>query len=101
MDYKKVLRLHYVNHLSSREIAASNACGKTTINEFLKRFRECSELSYPLPNDVTNEYVESILYKKPGVSAEQLLLSLHTALFDKHRLSCVPRKKQLNPNGQP
>lgn len=73
MDYKKVLRLHYVNHLSSREIAESNACGKTTINEFLKRFRECPELSYPLPNDVTNEYIESILYKKPGVSAEQLL----------------------------
>ena len=73
MDYKKVLRLHYVNHLSSREIAASNACGKTTVNEFLKRFRECPELSYPLPNDVTNEYIESILYKKPGVSAEQLL----------------------------
>ena len=73
MDYKKVLRLHYVNDLSSREIAESNACGKTTINEFLKRFRECPELSYPLPNDVTNEYIESILYKKPGVSAEQLL----------------------------
>ena len=51
MDYKKVLRLHFVNHLSCREIAEScGDCSKTTVNEFLKRFRENSELSYPLCN---------------------------------------------------
>ena len=75
MDYKKVLRLHYVNHLSSRDIAESSCCGKTTVNEFLKRFRECGELSYPLPEDVTNEYIESLLYRKPGVSDNQLYRS--------------------------
>ena len=64
MDYKRVLRLHFVNHLSGREIAEScGDCSKTTVNEFLKRFREDPELSYPLPADVTNEYIESILYK--------------------------------------
>ena len=57
MDYKKVLRLHFVNHLSCREIAEScGDCSKTTVNEFLKRFRENPELSYPLPADVTNEW---------------------------------------------
>ena len=60
MDYKKVLRLHFVNHLSIREIADScGDCGKSAVGEFLKRFRECPELSHPLPNDVTNEYIES------------------------------------------
>ena len=74
MDYKKVLRLHFVNHLSCREIAEScGDCSKTTVNEFLKRFRENPELSYPLPADVTNEYIEGLLYKKPGISADQLL----------------------------
>ena len=74
MDYKKVLRLHFVNHLSCREIAEScGDCSKTTVNEFLKRFRENPELSYPLPADVTNEYIGNLLYKKPGVSADQLL----------------------------
>lgn len=74
MDYKKVLRLHFVNHLSSREIAEScGDCGKTTVNEFLKRFRECRELFYPLSADVTNECIEGLLYKKPGVPADQLL----------------------------
>ena len=44
MDYKKVLRLHFVNHLSCREIAEScGDCSKTTVNEFLKRFRENPE----------------------------------------------------------
>ena len=51
MDYKRVLRLHYVNHLSGREIAETSGCGKTAVNEFLKRFRECDELSYPLSQD--------------------------------------------------
>ena len=47
MDYKRVLRLHFVNHLSGREIAEScGDCSKTTVNEFLKRFRENPELSY-------------------------------------------------------
>mgnify|MGYP000075617666 CR=1 FL=1 len=74
MDYKKVLRLHFVNHLSCREIAEScGDCSKTTVNEFLKRFRENPVLSYPLPADVTNEYIGNMLYKKPGVSADRLL----------------------------
>ena len=51
MDYKRVLRLHFVNHLSGREIAEScGDCSKTTVNEFLKRFRENPELSYPCKN---------------------------------------------------
>ena len=48
MDYKKVLKLHHINNLSSREIASSCNCSKTTINNFLRRFRDCLELSYPL-----------------------------------------------------
>ena len=73
MDYKKVLRLHYENKLSGREIAATSGCSKTSVNEFLKRFRECQELSYPLSEDVTNEFIEKLLYKKPGISSEQSL----------------------------
>ncbi len=63
-----------MNHLSCREITEScGDCSKTTVNEFLKRFRENPELSYPLPADVPNEYIGNMLYKRPGVSADQLL----------------------------
>ena len=72
MDYKKVLRLHFVNKLSGREIAEScGDCGKSAVNEFLRRFRNCQELSYPLKEEVTNEYIESLLYKKSGIAADQ------------------------------
>lgn len=73
MDYKKVLRLHYVNHLSGREIADTSGCSKTSVNEFLKRFRACDSLNYPLKEDVTNEFIDHLLYKKSGPSSEQLL----------------------------
>ncbi len=43
MDYKRVLRLHYVNGFNSRAISESTKDGKTKINEFLKRFRESEE----------------------------------------------------------
>ena len=66
MDYKRVLILHYTNGMSSRKIAEATGAGKTTINEFLKRFRECGELSYPLSADVTNEFIGDCLYKKAG-----------------------------------
>ena len=40
------------------------------MNEFPKRFRECEELSYPLSEDVTNEFIAERLYHKVGKSAE-------------------------------
>ena len=52
MDYKRVLIFHFTNGMSSREISETTGDGKTTVNEFLKRFRECEELSYPLPEEV-------------------------------------------------
>ena len=63
MDYKKVLRLHFVNHLSCREIAEScGDCSKTTVNEFLKRFRENPELSYPLPAGILTRKLSTRLW---------------------------------------
>lgn len=70
MDYKKVLMLHYTNGMSSREISQITGDGKTTVNEFLKRFRECEGLSYPLPSEVTNESLHELLYQKTGVSSD-------------------------------
>ena len=61
-----MLRLHYVNGFSSRAISESTKDGKTTINDFLKRFRESTVLTWPLSDDVTNEMIERLLYKKSG-----------------------------------
>ena len=66
MDYKRVLILRFTNGMSSREIAETTGYGKTTVNDFLKRFRECDELSYPLSEEVTNEFIAGCLYRKAG-----------------------------------
>ena len=49
MYYKRVLILHFTNGMRSREIFGTTGDGKTTVNEFLKRFRECEVLLYLLP----------------------------------------------------
>ena len=60
MDYKKVLRLHFVNHLSAAvkspkaaATAAKQPCQRVSRNAS----ERIQELSYPLPADVTNEYI--------------------------------------------
>lgn len=69
LDYIKILRFHYVKKLSGREIAETQGCGKTAINDFLKKFRESAEFSYPLASTVTNELINQTLYKPRGGSA--------------------------------
>lgn len=89
MDYKRILQLHYTNGFSGREIASGTGDSKTAVNEFLRRFRECNELHYPLPDGVTNEYIEGLLYRKAGNQASETLYreidceQLHRALAHK------------------
>lgn len=66
MDYKRILKLRYEKGFSCRGIAGSTGYGKSAIGEFIKRFDECEALSWPLPEEVTNEYIESLLYKRQG-----------------------------------
>lgn len=56
--------------MSGCEIAQTTEDGKTTVNEFLKRFRKCEELSYLLSKDVTNEFIADRLYHKASKSVE-------------------------------
>ena len=87
MDYKRVLRLHFVNHLSGREIAEScGDCSKTTVNEFLKRFRENPELSYPYRqmsrmNTLRVFSIKSLVYQRTSFSIGILTRKLFTRLW--------------------
>ena len=75
MDYKKVLRLHFVNHLSCREIAES--CGDSQQNNGQRVPKAVSERIrsfIPFTGRCQRmKYIGNLLYKKPGVSADQLL----------------------------
>lgn len=83
MDYKKVLLLHFTQGLSGRSIAEVTGVSKSAINEFLKRFRESKELYYPLPEDVTNETIAALLYKKAGNPSADLYRDFN--IEDVHR----------------
>jgi DNA-binding GntR family transcriptional regulator len=54
LDYIKILRLSYGKKINGREIAETQGCDKTTINDFLRKFKESEEFSYPLAPTVTN-----------------------------------------------
>ena len=81
MDYKRVLRLHFVNHLSGREIAEScGDCSKTTVNEFLKRFstlyRQMSRM-----NTLRVFSIKSLVYQRTSFSIGILTRKLSTRLW--------------------
>lgn len=42
LDYLTILRMHYSQNLSFREIGASVGCGKTAVGRFITRFEELS-----------------------------------------------------------
>ncbi len=66
MDYKKILKLRFEKSFSCRAIAKCTGDGKTAVSEFLKRFNDCLELNWPISEEITNEYIEELLYKKKG-----------------------------------
>jgi len=68
LDYIQILQMHFVNNLSSREIASSYGCSKSAVSDFLRRFTACSKLSYPISSETTNELLYGMLYAKKGGS---------------------------------
>lgn len=70
LDYLSILKMHYLQKLSCREICASVGCGKTAVSKFLNRFEENENLKYPLPPEITNEQLEELLYRKRGGAKE-------------------------------
>jgi transposase len=74
LDYLMVLRMRYVQNLSSREICRTIGCGKTTVNDFIKRFGNCVDLSFPLESSVDNETIHRMLYKDKALRSEDFAL---------------------------
>ena len=68
LDYKNIITLHYVGGLSGSEIARhlENA-SKTGVNDFLRAFRKSENISFPLPEGITNYGIYQLVYgHEPG-----------------------------------
>lgn len=54
LDYKDIIIKHYVLSMSGSEIARQTGFSKSGVNDFLRAFKRCEDLSYPLPAGITN-----------------------------------------------
>ncbi len=68
LDYKDIIIKHYALNMSGSEIARQLGCSKSGVNDFLKSFRKCEDLSYPLPPGITNYAIAELVYGKPAVA---------------------------------
>ena len=67
LDYKNIIIKRYALKMSGAEIAKEISASKSGVNDFLKAFKECGRLQYPLPVGITNYAIYELVYgKEPG-----------------------------------
>ena len=54
VDYKDIIIKHYALSMSGSEIARQTGFSKSGVNDFLRAFKKCEDLNYPLPAGITN-----------------------------------------------
>lgn len=54
LDYKDIIIKHYALSMSGSEIARQAGFSKSGVNDFLRAFKKCEDLNYPLPAGITN-----------------------------------------------
>lgn len=64
LDYKDIITKHYALSMSGTKIAQSLGVSKSGVNDFLRAFKECKTLSYPLPEGITNYGIAAAVYGK-------------------------------------
>ena len=70
LDYKNIIIKSYVLHMTGREIAESLHVSQSGVNGFLREFKRCKALSFPLPEGITNLGIFTKVY--PNASQAQL-----------------------------
>ena len=53
LDYKDIIIKHYALLMSGSEIARQTGFSKSGVNDFLRAFKKCEDLNYPLPAGIT------------------------------------------------
>ncbi|MCP4987361.1 MAG: IS21 family transposase [Colwellia sp.] len=66
---RDILRLHFESKLSNQQVADALRISKTNVFNTLSRFEE-SEITWPIPEDMTDTKLETLIYRK-GDSKEK------------------------------
>lgn len=62
LDYKDIIIKHYALSMSGGEIARRAGYSKSGVNDFLRAFKKCEDLQYPLPTGITNYGIAMKVY---------------------------------------
>ena len=62
LDYKDIIIKHYALSMSGSEIARQAGYSKSGVNDFLRAFKKCENLQYPLPTGITNYGIAMKVY---------------------------------------
>ena len=62
LDYKGIITKHFALGMSGAQIAESLGVSKSGVNDFLRAFKACKTLSYPLPQGITNYGIAAAVY---------------------------------------
>ena len=76
LDYKDIIAKHYALGMSGGQIAASLGASKSGVNDFLRAFKECKTLGYPLPQGITNYGIAAVYAAKEPVHSRDLSYEL-------------------------
>lgn len=73
LDYKDIITKHYALGMSGMAIAKSLNASPSGVNDFLRAFKECNSLGYPLPQGITNYGIAEAVYgKNPAIAGRDL-----------------------------
>ena len=77
LDYKDIITKHYGLGMSGSAIAKSINASVSGVNDFLRAFKRCEDLSYPLPQGITNYGIASAVYgNNRSLDSRDISLSL-------------------------
>jgi transposase len=70
LDYKDIVTKHFALGMSGAKIAEHLKVSKSGVNDFLRAFKRCDKIDFPLPEGITNYGIAEIVYGKvSGIGA--------------------------------
>ena len=89
LDYKDIITKHYALGMSGMAIAKSLNVSPSGVNDFLRAFKACDKLGYPLPQGITNYGIAQSVYGKNPATAGGILAS-NSRTMRPLRRTCLP-----------
>ena len=68
LDYKDIITKHYALGMTGSAIAETLGVSKSGVNDFLRAFKACKDLGYPLPKGITNYGIAAAVYPRKSAT---------------------------------